>query len=125
MTHSPGGITDACNAEDRMPSRLSDAGTSKLSVLKSLRRLHVSGSEAGESRITDVSVESLVKLTKLEYLEVQNTNITEDGFRRLCNLPRLKQLLILSNWIDPSVVEQLQKDYPAIQFIYSGRPDAK
>jgi Leucine-rich repeat (LRR) protein len=110
---------------DLQGSRLSDAATSKLSVLTSLRRLHVGGSETGEPLITDASVESLVKLVKLEYLGVQNTSITEDGFRRLCKLPHLKQLLMSSNRIGPSVVEQLQKDYPAIQFIYSGRTDAE
>jgi hypothetical protein len=106
---------------DLQGSRLSDAGTSTLSALTNLRQLYVSGDEIEGSLITDASVDMLVKLTQLEFLGVENTNITEEGVRKLCTLPHLKQLQLSSKRFDPSLSERLQKEYPTIRFFVIGR----
>ena len=69
-------------------SQITDEGLSLLSGCKTLERLDLRG-----TRITEVGLTHVRGMTHLEYLDLPDLNLTEPGLKRLCSLPRLKEVV--------------------------------
>lgn len=103
---------------------LNDEALGKLAGLSKLRMLFVSADpRARESGITDASLKPLMNLSKLEWLSIYNTHISEAGLRSLCELPKLQRLQFSSDQISSELQTELAKQYPAIRLsVVSNKP---
>lgn len=104
---------------DLQSSRLSDAGIAKLAALTNLKLLYVDGSGADGSSITDASVAAVGKLIGLESLGIQNTKISASGVRRLCEMPKLKRLMLSSSRLSDEFREELKQEHPDLKLYVS------
>jgi beta-lactamase regulating signal transducer with metallopeptidase domain/5-hydroxyisourate hydrolase-like protein (transthyretin family) len=100
---------------------LSDEGIAALKALTELKLLFLDGDgRPGGKRITDVSVDTLTALTKLQELHLPNTSITERGVMRLRELPKLKALWLSASSLSEQAREELQKRRPGLKVHLSG-----
>ncbi|MGB1217317.1 MAG: hypothetical protein ACPG5P_05550, partial [Saprospiraceae bacterium] len=57
-------------------SKIDDSNLKQISNFKNIKSLTVNGSS-----ISDESIETFIKIPHLEYLDITNTKITDDGIR--------------------------------------------
>jgi mono/diheme cytochrome c family protein len=88
-------------------SKVTDAGLSKLSDLKNLRRLHLE-----KTGITDAGLANLKGLSNLEYLNLYGTKVTDAGLSSLEGLKNLKSLYLWQSKVTDAGVDKLKKALP-------------
>jgi hypothetical protein len=59
--------------------------------------------------VTDQCVDTLMKLTNLETLNVGGTQLTDESFRRFGTLPKLKYMNVANTSIGYDVVDELNE----------------
>jgi len=106
---------------DLQGASISDEGVADLKSFKNLRQLHITIDRKRSGKgITDASVDTLAALTDLEVVMLQNTQITDQGWKRLIELPKLKTLLLPSSALSEQEREELKKRHPNLKLYLSG-----
>ena len=75
--------------------------------LKKVEELILSG-----TKLTDESLEELIKLSNLSRLSLQVTDITDEGLKEVAKLPQLKRVQLYATKVTAEGVEELQKELP-------------
>ncbi len=123
-------------------TRVTDAGLAKLTRLKKLRRLDVSGSAISASGlknlaglhelqrlslwnvkgIDDSAAPALEVLASLTSLDLSNTAVTDQTLTALARLPNLRHLFVSETQITAGGVSAFQKQQPAVAVSWGTRP---
>lgn len=68
--------------------------------------------------ISSGSVVSLKKLTHLQYLNLIETKLDDEGLKLLCEMPALKKIYCWNSLVTKQAVEECRKKYPGIVIDY-------
>ena len=79
-----------------------------------LRAVGVRSLGLSETRITDASIDEILKLTSLKRLDVYLTQLTAEGLLRLAELPRLELLVIGRGEFTAQEVQKLKAAFPEV-----------
>src|SRR5262249_55946045 len=93
---------------------VSDTGLIHLAKLKELRELRLDNARD----VTDRGLESLKKLTKLQSLSLQYTDVAGPGLIHLAGLKQLRELNLEGTPVGREAVDALQKALPKCNFIW-------
>jgi len=125
--------------------QVTDLGLAKLTKLKKLRRLDVSGAALtpGGLRVLeslpqlerlslwacaaldDSAAEALAAIPGLANLDVSYTKIGDAGLKRLSSLPRLKYLYLTETKVSPDAAAAFQKGKPGVFVSWARRPEPR
>ncbi len=121
--------------------QITDHGLSKLTKLKNLRRLGLSGARLTPAglkalhglpierldlwncaALDDSAADALVSIPTLVNLDLSYTTIGDEGLRRLAQLPNLKQLYLTETKVTPEAVQAFRKENPDTFVSWALRP---
>lgn len=86
---------------------------SELPKMKNLIRLDLSDMEIGSG-----SLEAVAQLPSLEWLNLHNTQVTDEGLLKLKNLSKLKKVYLWNSKATPEGGEALKKEIPELEFFF-------
>jgi beta-lactamase regulating signal transducer with metallopeptidase domain/protocatechuate 3,4-dioxygenase beta subunit len=108
---------------DLQKANLSDEGVMVLKNLTNLKMLHLEGDDGPSGKtMTDASVDALAGLINLRDLWLQHTRITDQGAKRLIELPKLQTLYLSSSALSEQTLEELKKRRPSLKLYLPSRP---
>jgi Leucine-rich repeat (LRR) protein len=125
--------------------RITDLGLAKLSKLKNLRMLDLSGAQLTPAglqalkqfpklerlilwncpTLDDSAAETLAALPSLKNLDISYTAIGDDGLQKLAALPNLKKLYATETKVTPQAAESFRRQKPNTFFSWARRPPAR
>jgi len=97
---------------------ISDEAVEKLSCMGSLTDLTLNVRYPQRGGLTDAALHSLAKLKNLTSLDIGYGQFTDDGFRQLAQLPRLKHVMIPNCTISEDVYQYLVTTLPELKEAY-------
>lgn len=102
-------------------SGIGEEGCRFLPPLPALRKLDLNGLP-----LTDLSLESMPALPKLEHLELDRTKVTVQGVRGLLErFPGLRRIELRDTAVSANTVAELRRRFPAVELVTdSGHPFA-
>jgi len=108
----------------------------QLEHLRSLRRLHLTGSgmtdasieplkdlprlhdlSLGATELTDAGLEHITSLTRLRFLSLSSRKVTDEGLKQLKGTRRLRSLVLHNSQVTDAGLEHL-KDLPKLTFLW-------
>jgi Leucine-rich repeat (LRR) protein len=93
---------------------LDDGDLASIARLRKLQYL-----EVGNNEITDNGVEHLRGLTELRYLDIGSTEVTDSGLAHLVGLRSLRYLSVLDTHVTAVGVERLQSELPNLKIAWN------
>lgn len=73
--------------------------------------------------VTDADVDALVRWPRLHHLEIDGTQISEQGLRRILDLhPRIARIEARGTRISPEFQEELQRRFPGLDLVLAQNP---
>jgi len=125
--------------------QVSDLGLAKLTKLKKLRRLDVSGAKLTSGGLSvlesmpalerlslwactaldDSAAEALAAIPSLANLDLSYTSLGDAGLKRLASLQRLKYLYLTDTKVSPAAVEAFQKEKTGTFVSWARRPEPR
>jgi hypothetical protein len=70
-----------------------------------------------ETGVTDVSIDTLLKLPSLESINFYGTKVTDAGVQKLAAMPNLKHLYLWQTAVTPEAVKALKEKLPKCEII--------
>lgn len=83
-----------------------------LEAVKNLRQIRLS-----DTSVTDLSIDTLLKLPALESINFYGTKVTDAGVMKLAALPNLKHLYLWQIPVKPETIKALQEKLPRCEII--------
>ena len=125
--------------------RITDLGLAKLTKLKNLRVLDLSGAQLTSAglqalkqfpklerlsiwncpALDDSAAETLAALPELKILDMSYTSIGDDGLRKLAALPNLKKLYATETKVTPEAAQSFRLEKPGCFLSWARRPPAR
>jgi uncharacterized membrane protein/mono/diheme cytochrome c family protein len=91
-------------------TKITDVSLQSVSKLNNLVKLHLN-----HTAVTDRGIDNLVNLKYLEYLNLFDTQITDTGLMQLAKIKSLKKLYLWQTKVTKAGVEALKKAIPGIE----------
>ena len=113
-------VSDQLFSLDMGSSPVTERMVDELSRHENLHKLYLDNTQ-----IDDDAIASLRKLSRLEYLNLYSTAVTQKGINRLLDkLPSLKSLYLWQTGIAENEIEALQNRYPSVKIDGGIRSDS-
>lgn len=97
---------------DLSATKITDQGLSQLSTAKNLRVIRLA-----ETGVTDVVIETLLKLPSLESINLYGTKVTDAGVSKLSALTHLKRLYLWQTAVTPAAIKTFKEKLPTCEII--------